>query len=419
MAWDLHRDPAAAALEALTSLVDNNLVVQQQHGGKPRFTLLETICAFALERLAERGEEETVRQRHADYYLHLAEEADRHLRSAEQQVWLDRLEAERGNLRAALSWFLDRTADAEAGLRLAGALGQFWIIRGHVSEGRHWSARALQRGCHAAPALRSKVLFRAGMLAWPGDLPLAHSLVEEGLLLLRELGRAQQWELAYALTGFAMIMAYQGNCDAAQSASEEALALYQQLHDPWGVALALATLGEAHLLRHDYPGACSRFEESLALFRQTGDRWGIGIPLLNWGYTDSIQGNLDPARARLEESNTMHRQVGECVMRSLTLNVLAQVVQQQGDTQQAAVLYAESLDLLRKMGLEARGADLLCNLAYLVQSQGHYLLAARQYRESLALFAKQGNEAGMARCHVGLAAIESGPGHNGYSDQAP
>jgi predicted ATPase/transcriptional regulator with XRE-family HTH domain len=397
------------ALDALTSLVNSNLVVLQKHDGESRYTLLETIRAYALERLAERGEEEAVRQRHAEYYLALAEEAGWHLRTAEQQVWLDRLEAERSNMRAALSWFIECTADIQAGLRLAGVLGHFWNIRGYVDEGHHWSSRALQRGRHASPALRARVLFWAGMFAWPGDLPVARSLVEESLALLRELGPSQHWELAFALTGFALIMAYQADCDAVQAAAEEALALFQQMQDKWGVALSLACLGEAHLLRHDYNGACSRFEESLALFRESGDKWGIGIPLLNWGYTDSLQGNLDAARARLEESVTMHREVGERAMRSLTLNILGQVVQQQGDYQQAAALYAESLDLLRKMGLEASSADVLHNLAYLAQSQGHYPLAAKPYRESLTLFSRQGNEEGIAKCRVGLAAVSSVP----------
>jgi predicted ATPase/transcriptional regulator with XRE-family HTH domain len=409
VAWELHRHSAITALDALTSLVNNSLVVQQGHSGELRFTFLETIHVYALERLAESGEEQTVRQRHAEYYLALAEEAERHLRTAEQQVWLNRLETESGNLRAALAWFVERAADVEAGLRLAGALGRFWTIRSHVSEGRNWSSRTLQRGGHASPALRARVLTWAGMFAWPGDLPVARSLVEESLVLLRALSPPQEWELAFTLSAFVLIMAYQGEGDVAQSAGEEALALFQKVQDRWGVALALAVLGESHLLRHDYAGACSRFEESLALFRETGDKWGIGIPLMNWGYTDSLLGNLDAARARLEESIAVHGEVGERVMRALTLNVLAQVVQQQGDSQQAAALYAESLDLLRKMGLEGSTADVLHNLAYIAQSQGHYPLAARLYTEVIAMFSRQGNKEGIAKCRARLAAVTSAP----------
>ena len=405
---DITPHPSLVTLEALTSLVNNNLVIQQEHGGEPRFTLLETIRAYALERLAERGEDERIRQRHAEYYLALAEEADPHLRTAAQQVWLDRLDIESGNLRAALAWFTEHAADAEAGLRLAGALGWFWNMRSHVSEGRDWSAKALQRGSDAAPALRARVLFGAGGLAWAqGDLAVARSLFEESVALYRELGLAQRWGLAWALTGVGMVAAYQADHDAVRAAAEESVALSRQVGDKWVLALALNPVGETCMMRHDYDAARPCFEESLALFREVGDKWGIGIPLLNWGYMDSIQGNYDMARARLEESIAMHREVGERWMRSLSLNVLGQVVQQQGDYQQAAVLYDESLDLLRKMGLETSIADVLHNLAHLAQVQGHYQLAARLYKESLALFSKQGNEQGIAKCRAGLAAVAS------------
>lgn len=395
--------------DTLTSLVDNNLVVLQEHGDELRFTLLETVRAYALERLAAKGEEKMIRQRHAEYYLALAEEADPHLRTTAQLVWLDRLEIESDNLRTALAWLIERTENTEAGLRLAGALGRYWTIRGNVSEGRDWSAKALQRGSDAEALLRARVLARAGALAWPGDLAAARLLLEESIVLCRELGPSHEGELALTLTAFALVMAYQADCDSVQVAAEEALTLFRAAGDKWGMALALAVVGEAHLLRHDHSGACSRFEESLALFRETGDKWGIGIPLLNWGYTDSLQGNLDAARARLEESIAMHRDIGERVMLALSLNILAQVMQQQGDYQQAVALYDESLDLLQKMGLEASIADVLFNLAHLVQSQGHYPLAARLYRESLALFDKQGEVQGVAKCRAGLEAVASAP----------
>jgi predicted ATPase len=133
-------------VDALNSLVNNSLVVQREQGGGPRFTLLETVRAYALERVAECGETQMVWQRHAEYYLALAEEADPHPRTGEQPVWLDRLEVERSHTRAALTWFLEHTADQERGLRLAGALRWFRIMHGQASEGRGWSNRALQGG---------------------------------------------------------------------------------------------------------------------------------------------------------------------------------------------------------------------------------------------------------------------------------
>lgn len=396
--------------DALRSLVSNYLVLQYEYCGEPRFTLLETVRAYALERLAETGAERDVRQRHAEYYLALAEEADPHLRTATQLVWLDQLEVERSNLRAALAWFIDQALDVESSLRLVGALVWFWTIRCHLSEGREWSTRALQIGSDASPVLRAGALFGAGSMAWlQGDVSAARALMEECVALYRNLSRSQRWNLAWALTGLAMIAAYQADYEATQAAAEEAVAIARQVSDEWMIALALCAGGEAGMMRQDYAAARSCFEESSRLFRKIGDEFGLGCSLLDWGYMDSIQGNHEQAHERLEESIAMFRKVGERWMRAVALNILGQVVQQQGDYDQATVYYSESLDLLRKMGLETSIADVLFNLAQLVRSQGHFVLAKRLYEECLALFLKQGNEAKAAECRAGLVATGDRP----------
>lgn len=402
-----HDSPAV--LEALTSLVDNNLVVLQEHSGQPRFTLLETVRAYAMERLAERGKEEQMRRQHATYYLALAEKAAPYLHSATQQVWLKRLDRESGNLRAALAWFIKRCPDTEARLRLVGALMWYWTIRGHLGEGRRYSFKALQNANDTQPHLRARVMAAEGTFIWQqGALPAARSLLEQSIALYQEVDPGQQQGLGVALSGMAMVAAYQADHDAARNAAEEAVALSQRRGDKWGLALALNPLGEACMLRHDYAAARSRFAESLALFRELGDKFGMGVPLLNWGYIDSLQGDFDSARTRLEESIALHREIGERLNRSYSLNILAQVAQQQGDFQEAAELYDESLDLLQKMGLESNTADVLYNLAHMAQAQGHNQLSARLYKESLDLFAKQGDEQGVSKCRSGSAALSAG-----------
>jgi predicted ATPase/transcriptional regulator with XRE-family HTH domain len=399
--------PAPRIQESLKSLVENNLVVLYEQRGESRFTLLETIRAYALERLTEMGEEAEIHQRHAEYYLALAEEADPHLRTSVQLDWLGRLEVERGNLRAALAWFIEHVWEAETGLRLAGALAWFWNIRCHLSEGREWSSKALQLGAQASPVLRARALFGAGGIAWmQGDVALARILMEESIAIYRDLGHSQRWDLAWALTGLAMVAAYQADHESTQVAAEEAVTLARQVGDAWMVALALCAAGEDGMMRQDYAAARSCFEESARIFRKIGDRFGLGAALLDWGYMDSIQGNYEIAYDRLEESITLFHQIGECWMRAIALNILGQADQQQGDYDQATVHYSESLDLLKKMGLETSIADVLYNLAQLTRSQGHFVLARRLYEECLALFFKQGNDERVAECRAGLAAVE-------------
>ena len=400
--------PVFKIREALNSLVGINLILLFEHQGESRFTLLETVRAYALERLAETGAEADVRQRHAEYYLALAEEADPHLRTSVQIVWLDRLEAECGNLRAALAWFIDQAQDVESGLRLAGALAWFWTIRCHLSEGREWSSKALQAGTDVSPILRAHALFGAGSMTWmQGEVALARTLMEESVAIYRNLGLSQRRNLAWSLTGLAMITAYQADHDSTQVVADEAVTLARQLGDGWMMALSLCAGGEAGMMRQDYGTARSYFEESSTIFRKIGDKFGLGAALLDWGYMDSIQGNDEKAQNRMEESIAMFRQVGERWMLAIALNVLGQVVQQRGDYDQATVYFSESLDLLRKMGLEASIADVLFNLAQLAKSQGHFVLAKRLFEECLALFLKQGNDDKAAKCRAALVTLDS------------
>ena len=408
--------PALSTMELLKMLVDNNLIVQYEHHGEPRFTLLEVIHTYTSERLAEGGEEESIRQRHAEYYLALAEEADPYLRTASQQIWLERLDVERGNFHASLTWFIDNTGDIEKGMRLAGALGWFWNLRSYVSEGRSWLTKAVQHGSGIKSAARVKVLNAAGSLAWEqGDLINAHAYLEESITLCRQLGPAQIWDLAMALGDYGNVVMYQGNQNALQWAAEKFFTLFEQLGDQWGKGLVLCLIGEVHLLKHDYTRACSCFEEASILLRKTGDKWAIGVSLMDWGYTNSLLGNLTSARTHLEESIALQREIGERFIRSMSLNVLAQVVQQQEDAQLAIALYSESLDLLRKMGVETGIADVQYNLACFVHAQGHYQLAKKLYSECLEIFSKQGNDAGVAKC---MACLASGDIHKTTSYKA-
>jgi len=401
-------DDSRTNLDVLTSLVESNLVVRLKRQGETRFALLETIRAYALERLVERGEEALVRQRHAAYFLALAEKADPHLRTAGQGPWLDRLEAESGNLRAALAWFFDHGEGAGMGLRLVAALSWFWVMRSRLSEGWEWSTRAL--ACRNDPRTdrqaAARVLLGVGSFAWQrGDLSAARGFMEESIAACRAGGSELHGELAWGLSGLAMIASFQVDRETAQAAATECLDRARELGDKWLIGLNLNPAAEASLLRHDYPAASVLLKESLALFREVGDRWAMAVPLLNHGYMDAIEGNLPAARAQLEESIASCRSVGEMDTRSRALAILAGVAQQEGNLEEAAVLYRESLDLLRRMGLEESCADAVYNLASIAEAQGHQKLAAKLFGDCLVLFERQGREEGAARCRSKLSMV--------------
>ena len=181
------------ALEGVESLVGKSLLKQEEgSGGEPRFVMLETVHEYAREKLKESGWAEEMQRLHAAYFLAMAEEAEPELRGPREQEWMDRLEAEHDNLRVALSWSLGG-GDGVLGLRLAGALGQFWKVRGHFSEGRGWLEEALAGCGEAPPDARARVLAESGNLAMDqGDFERSKASSQEALAPLSGTGRIKR-----------------------------------------------------------------------------------------------------------------------------------------------------------------------------------------------------------------------------------
>jgi non-specific serine/threonine protein kinase len=176
-------------LEVFGTLVDKSLVQRGGTEAAPRFAFLETVRVFALEQLAAAADSTAVQDRHAAYFLALAETADRQLRGLDQAIWFERLEREHDNLRAALHWALERQAMAAAS-GLLGALWWFWLVRGHLTEGRRWLEAFLATPAGTAPtAARAAALDYAGYLTcWQGDVPQARAWAEQALVIWRDLG---------------------------------------------------------------------------------------------------------------------------------------------------------------------------------------------------------------------------------------
>jgi tetratricopeptide (TPR) repeat protein len=241
------------AFEGVSSLVDKSLLRQEEGpNGEPRFVMLETVHEYAREKLEESAEAEQIKRVHAEYFLTLAEEAYPVLKAANQFEWLERLEAEHDNMRAALSWALERK-EAEVALRLGGALGWFWSVRGYHSEGRRWLEQALTIEGRGSPGSRAMALAGAGALASEqGDLDRAQEACDEGLELLAH---------------------------DAMEASEAKLIL-------------LACLGWVALEREDYGQAKELYEESLALSREMDDNWWLASSLLGLAFVSHDRGTL-------------------------------------------------------------------------------------------------------------------------------
>jgi tetratricopeptide (TPR) repeat protein len=373
----------AEVLDLLLRLVDKSLVVAEEEEGKARYRMLETVQQYGRERLREAGEVEAVRRRHRDWYLELAERAEPRLLGEEQAAWLDRLEQEHANLRAALTWSVE-SGGTEAALRLVGALWRFWAVRGYFQEGRGWLEAALKGSSNASAGFRAKALNAAGYLALSrGDHRAARSLLEESLTIQRQLG--DQAGIAISLSNLGAAANQQGDHAVARSFLEESLAIRRQLGDRVNLAVSLNDLGGAVIQQGDYATARSFLEESLTIRRQLGDKAGIAVSLNNLGMVAIKLGDYAGARPLLEESVLLCREVGDKWLNAAVLGTLGDLTRAQGDHEGARALYKESLSIYRQLE-DTRGiADCLKGLAAVAHAQGQHERAAQMFGAAEAL----------------------------------
>jgi predicted ATPase/transcriptional regulator with XRE-family HTH domain len=433
-------------VERLDSLLAKNLIRDAAAGdSEPRFTMLETIREYALERLELSGEVDTVRQRHASYFMALAELAEPGLQGPQKGTWLTQLEAEINNVRAALAWTLARE-EVETGLRLAGALWLFWDRQrsSDLAEGQVWFEKLLAAGGTAPAAVRAKALYRAAWLAmcqwnfkqvvalsreslalcrelgdkrgmaWSlfhlgdaesafGNHAMAHSLTQESMALFCEVG--EYWGLAYLLTNQGHEAMMQNDYATMRSRLEEGMAIWQELGDQLGVGQTLCILGTAAGDQGDYLLAATHLERSLALFRELEDKWSIAVVLGKLGTVARCQGDFAVARSRHEESLTLYREVGSKGGSAITFGNLGLVAQNQGEPAQAIALCEESLELWRELDDMWGIAWSLNILGHVVQRQGDDQRASALLKESLPLAWQRENRGGVAWCLEGLASV--------------
>ncbi|MBV9170632.1 MAG: tetratricopeptide repeat protein, partial [Chloroflexi bacterium] len=364
-------DPEAetSVLDGLAALVEQSLIqTTADAGGQARFGLLETIRVHALGRLQASGEATEVRGRHAAVFLALAEEAEPHLMSADRAPWLQRLDVELDNVRAALAWSLTEEGDPELGQRLVGSLAWFYYLRGRLQEERMWAERLLARTPESTTPGRARALF--------------------------------------ALGGSAL---FQTDAAAACEAMRSGIALLQR-HGDWRLAMGLSMLGLASTSLGEARAALSHYQRALELCRATGDRWAEAFTLANAGAAQILLGEVSAGEALYRESLEQFEQLRDPWGRSVVVRALAAVLLDRREYAAARTLYDECVPLFRDTG-DVRGlAQTLLSLGKAALREGSLDQAEQVYAEALAHWRDLDISSGVVRCLVGLGAVAAARG---------
>lgn len=329
-------------LTGISSLVEKSLLRERAgRVGEPRFMLLETLHEYAREQLEERGETDELRERHARYFLAFAENAEQELRSAEQVQWAARLDEEHDNLRAALTWALDHDPDVLSGL--AGALGGFWVLRGHLAEGLRWTETALEKGT-GDKRNRGKVLRRRGELEWgTGDREGARRTYTGYRDLSEDAGDEEG--VALALRGLARIALDEGDYDDALRMYERSLELQRKLGLDRSAAETLNNLGLATSLQGDPVSGARFLRQCLEIFKNLEDQQGIARAELNLSVSLRQARQMDEAKQAGVRALSLWRDLGGLWDIADSLESLALIAIAEGDAEHGVKVLAAAAHL--------------------------------------------------------------------------
>ncbi|MCG8350072.1 MAG: tetratricopeptide repeat protein [Chloroflexales bacterium] len=463
---DPSHNPQIQALQVcdlLAALADKSLVQIGAAGddGEPRFLMLETLHEYAQERLAMSGELELIQRRHALAFVELAEAAKQQFLGREQGVWMERLEQDHANLRAALNWSLtaqtvecspdpDSISVCAIGLRLAVALGWFWIRRGYLSEGRQWLERMLDLSCDSGlQELRARAFYRAATLAdfqgdyaatrmlaeqsialWQtigdkrrlaltqnrlahalvhqGDFVQARTLLESSKLLLPEAGNARN--MAWVFRSLSWLDMRQHGYATARANLEKALEFLRRDEDVLLIADGLGDMGDLFWQQGDRASAQRYYDESFALVQTRGDIRDLPEMLHQMAWRAYRQGHYERAAGLFGEDAALARKQGRWHDLAWAINHRGDALRSMGDYAGANQCYTEGLALFREQNHNQGSASLLHNLGYVALAQGDTTQASAQFRESLQMFLEIGHTWSAADALAGLGVVAAATG---------
>jgi predicted ATPase/DNA-binding SARP family transcriptional activator len=330
-----------AELDELGALVDESLVAQHETaGGESRFSMLEIVREYALERLASSAEFEDLRKRHLDHFVALAEEAEPELSEGDQITWFARLEDEHHNLREALAFALE-LGDSASALRLVVGIRRFWQIHGHLAEGRGALDAALALAPDSPSELRAKALNMAGILAGEqGEFDAARLSFNAALDDAHAVGATRV--ISSTLVNLGNLAFFGGELDTARDLYKSSIEHFESLGDLRGQALAMENVGLMALTADELPDAVAWLTGALELARVGGDDREIGAAGRSLAAAKIGIGHMPEATELLRESIQIARELGDAHGIAVCLETFAGLAATGAEPTRAATLFGAS-----------------------------------------------------------------------------
>ena len=361
-------------LELIASLVDKSLLVAETSGRtEARYRLLEMIREYALEKLKDAGDGKLLRDRHLDFFVTRVEEIAPKLQqsSTYQGLWMNWLDGEMDNIRAALDWAME-SSQVEAGLRLADALFMFWASHTSMQEGRNWHERLLAQADEQIPImLRARAAFNAGMMAgFLGDATAAKEHERTAVALCEAAGEEGLKLLAQTQALAAVAATLNRDFAVGYVKAEKYVQLLQKVGYDAEIPMGLATQAVAAIGLGRYQVARSLLEEALSAQQKIGDPYLIALILSFLGHLEHWEQNYTRAQATYEESLALLRKAGGTGDEPRVLQGLAHTCLQQGDLNQAHALICESVMLCKRQGKVEGLSECLIGFGALASERG-------------------------------------------------
>jgi non-specific serine/threonine protein kinase len=320
-----------------------------EQSSETRYTMLVTIQEYARERLRELGEESEIRNEHLAYFLDLAEQADKKLRGHSQIEWLNRLNSDRDNLRAALNWAIE-TKQTEIALQMACKLHWFWFVRGDHSEGSQWLRRTLNMpDVTLYPEAQAQALTQLAHHTWlQSGAKEARPLVEQALSVAQAHGH--KWNTAKALAILGLVLIFEHNFDEAESTLEKSKGLFQEVGDKWGYAHAVMGLALGLSMQDDRAPSLALHEQGLLLFRGLGDRYFQSVALRYIGKLQVSQDDLTGGITALREALLFAQDLNSKFEIYAVTWYFAEAAQRAGNFRHAVLLFWAAKNIADSIG---------------------------------------------------------------------